>query len=174
MGTWQNSDGLRVKLGTSEGVSTHAAGTWSVGDMNVCQVVVNMASLTQTETILNDVAWIPANAHITKVEVITVVAATTGTAMDLGLIDQDYTAEIDYDGFLAAIPTAEMAQVGETRKYYETHTEPTTMTGTGALVGQEVTNAGYISASMTDATAFGAGKVKVRIYYIPKGIDITG
>jgi hypothetical protein len=36
-----------------------------------------------------------------------------------------------------------------------------------------VTNTGYISASMTDATSFTAGKVKIRIGFIPKGIDLT-
>jgi len=173
--TWKNNDGLFIKFGTSSGVSTHSAGEYKPLDgagQQVVEVVINLASLTQTETILNDVVTIPANAHIAWVETVCVVPGLTGTAIDVGLIAiSDRTTEVDFDGFLAAMPTAEFAQVGETRRFYETHTVPTGMTGTGALVGQENTVKGHISASMTDATAFTAGKVKVRIAYIPKGID---
>jgi hypothetical protein len=175
MAGWKNSDGLYVKFGTEEGVSTHPAGTFKDTYLGatVTEVVISLASLTQTETILNDAVWIPNNAHILWVETVCLVVCETGTAIDVGLIDQDRSTEIDYNGFLAAFPTAEMAQVGETRRFYETHTIPTTMTGTGALIGQENTNTGYISASMTDATAFTAGKIRLRIAYIPKGIDVA-
>lgn len=175
MGTWNNDDGLYIKYGTDEAVSTHPGGTFSDTYLGatVTEVVITLAELTQTETILNDVVWIPANAHILWVESVALVAAATGTAIDVGLIDQDRSTEVDYDGLLAAFPTAEMAQVGETRRFYETHTVPASMTGTGALVGQENTNAGYISASMTDATSFTAGKIRLRIAYIPKGLDVT-
>lgn len=174
--SWMNSDGLYVKFGTGEGVSTHSAGEYltHAGDgAQVVEVTINAASLTQTETILNDAVFIPANAHILWVETVAVVALATGTAIDVGLIARDRSTEIDYDGLLAAFPTAEGAQVGETRRYYETHTVPASMTGTGALIGQEVTTAGggYLSASMTDGTAFTAGKLKVRVAYVPKGID---
>lgn len=176
MGTWTNDDGLHIKYGTTEGTSTHPAGVYcgGVGGEQICEVVIDLTLLDASEAILNDVAVLPANAWITKVEVQTVVAAATGTAIDVGLIDQDRSTEEDYDGLLAAFPTAQMNAVGETVKFYETHTEPTTMTGTGALVGQELTNASYISASRTDGTAFTAGKVKVRVWYVSKGIDVTG
>lgn len=175
MGTWNNSDGLYIKYGTDEGVSSHTAGeylTYNSGEQ-VVEIVIDATKLTTTETILSDVVIIPANAHITWVETVAVVALATGTAIDLGLIARNRSTEIDYDGLLAAFPTAEGAQIGETRRYYETHTVPASMTGTGALVGQELTTAGggYISASRTDATAFTAGKLKVRIAYVPKGID---
>jgi hypothetical protein len=176
MAGWINSDGLYVKFGTEEGVSSHPAGefkTFNGSNEQIIEVVIDLADLTETETILNDVVWVPNNAHVTWVETVCLVAAADGTAIDVGLIDQDRATEIDYDGFLAAFPTAEMAQVGETRRFYETHTIPTTMTGTGALIGQENTNTGYISASMTDSTSYTAGRVKIRIAYIPKGIDVV-
>lgn len=176
MGTWHNSDSLFVKFGTDAGVSTHRAGTYgnpANGSEMITEVVVNLSSLTQTETILNDVAFIPANAHITWVEVVTIIAAATGTAIDVGLINRDRSTEIDYNGLLAAFETGDMNAVGETRRFYETHTVPASITGTGALVGQEMTTAGggYLSASMTDATSFTAGKVKIRVAYVNKGID---
>ena len=175
--SWMNSDGLYVKFGTGEGVSSHSAGEYKTHDgtgIQVVEVVINAPLLTQTETILNDAVIIPANAHIVWVETLALVALATGTAIDVGLIARDRSTEIDYNGLLAAFPTAEGAQVGETRRYYETHTVPDSMTGTGALVGQEMTTAGggYLSASMTDATAFTTGKLKVRVAYVPKGIDV--
>lgn len=176
MATWTNDDGLHIKYGTSEGVSTHPGGQYrdTVGGEHVAEVVIDLTLLTQTETILNDVVLIPANAWITKVEVQCLVAAATGTAIDVGLIDQNRSTEIDYNGFLAAFEDGDALAPGETRVFFEDHTVPASTTGTGALVGQEVTNTGYISASITDATAFTTGKLKVRIWYVSKGIDITG
>ena len=176
MGTWHNDDELYIKYGRSEGTSTHPAGQFcgSVAGENVAEVTIDLTLLNATETILNDVVVIPANAWITKVEVLTLVAAATGTAIDVGLIDQDRSTEVDYDGILAAFATATMNAVGEVVEFREVGSTPASITTQGALVGQEVSNAGYISASRTDATAFTAGKVKVRVYYISKGLDITG
>jgi len=175
MATWMNDDGLYIKYGTSEGVSTHPAGQYAttVSGEHCLEVVLTLATLTQTETIVNDSVWIPANAWITKVEVLTVVAAATGTAIDVGLIDQDRTTEIDYNGILAAFVTATMNAVGESTTLGEVTSMPASITTQGALVGQEVTNTGYITASMTDATSFTTGVIKLRIWYIPKGIDIV-
>jgi hypothetical protein len=173
MGTWTNSDGLHVKFGTSEAVSTHAGGTYAdpVSGLTITEVDILLASLTQTETILNDVVWIPANAHIVYVDCLCVVAGATGTAIDVGLIDQDRSTEIDYNGLLAASPAANYSAAGEYNRFYSTHTQIAGLTGTGALIGTELTNTGYVSASMTDATAFTAGKLRVRIAWFPKGLD---
>lgn len=176
MGNWLNADGVYIKYGQDEATSLNTAGeylTFNGAGEQVIEVVIDLADLTQTETIQNDVVFVPANAHITWVETVAVVAGATGTAIDVGLIARDRSTEVDYDGFLAATPLANYNAVGETCRFYETHTVPASLTGTGALVGQEVTTAGgaYISASRTDATAFTAGKVKVRVAYIPKGID---
>jgi hypothetical protein len=173
MAGWMNDDGLYVKFGTEEGVSSHAAGTYAspVGGVTITEVDIVLSSLTATETILNDAVWIPANAHILWVDTITVVAAATGTAIDVGLIDQDRSTEIDYDGLLAAWPAANGSVVGETVRFTEAHTVVAGATGTGALVGTELTNTGYVSASRTDATAFTAGKIRVQIGWIPKGLD---
>jgi hypothetical protein len=178
MAGWMNSDGLYVKFGTEAGVSTHHAGEYGgyVAGEKCLEVVINLASLTQTETILNDVVLVPANALITRMEVQTLVAAVTGTAIDVGFIRQDRTTEIDYDGLLAAYITASMNVVGETQLFLGSNdsSTPGALTTGGALLGTEMANAGYISASMTDATAFTAGKIKVRVFYLSKGVDVTG
>lgn len=175
MGTWMNDDGLYIKYGTSEGVSTHKAGEYedTIAGMTILELTVDLTELTATETILNDSVFIPANAFINWVETVAIVGAATGTAIDVGLIARDRSTEIDYNGLLAAAPTANMNSAGETSRYQVAVTIPTGLTGTGALVGTEVTTAGggYISASRTDATAFTAGTIKIRVAYTSKGVD---
>lgn len=175
MGTWNNSDGLYIKYGTSEGVSTHKAGEFedTVAGATILEVTVDLTQLTQTETILNDSVFIPENAFIQYVETVAVVGAATGTAIDVGLIARNRSTEVDYDGLLAAAPTANMNSAGEISRYQVAVTIPTGLTGTGALVGTEITTSGgcYVSASRTDATAFTAGTIKLRVAYLAKGKD---
>ena len=175
MGTWMNSDGLYVKYGTSEGVSTFKAGEYedTIAGMTILEITVPLTSLTETETILSDAVFIPANAFINWVETVAIVGAATGVAIDVGLIARDRSTAIDYDGLLAAAPTSNMNTAGETSRYQVAVTIPTGLTGTGALVGTEVTTAGggYVSASRTTATAFTAGTIKIRIAYTQKGYD---
>lgn len=176
MSTWHNDDGLFIKYGPNSFKSEHQGGEYltfnGLGEQ-VIEVVLDLTELTATETIVNDLVFVPENAQITRVETVAVVPAATGTAIDVGLIARDRATEVDYDGLLAAAPTANMSAVGETYTFTEAHTVPASATGTGAVVGQEVTASGgaYISASRTDGTAFTAGSVKVRVAYIPKGVD---
>lgn len=172
MATWLNSDGLYIKSGTDSGVSSNPGGEYKTfGPSRMVEVEVDLADLTATETILNDTVIIPASAQVERVEVITEVAAATGTAIDVGLIKLDRSTEIDYDGLLAAFPTANMNAVGEHSAFFETHTQPASLTGTGAIVGQVTTFAGHISASRTDATAFTAGRVKIRVHFTPQALN---
>jgi predicted membrane-bound mannosyltransferase len=170
-----NGDGLYIKYGTAEGSSAHKAGEYRthVSGEQVIEITVDAKALTAAETILSDVLFIPANAHVTWVETVAVVPLATGTAIDLGLIARDRVTEVDYDGLLAAFPTAQASSVGETIRFTQEATTPATQTGTGALVGEEITTVGgaYVSASTTTATAFTAGKLKVRIGYVPRGVD---
>lgn len=168
MGTWTNNDGLHIKYGTDEVTSAAPGGEMLVfGPERVVEVKIELADLTATETIMNDTVFIPDNAQIMWVETVAEVAAATGTAIDVGVIKFDRSTEGDYNGFLAAFETGDMDAVGETRRFYQTHTVPASITGTGALVGEIMTYPGYISASRTDATAFTAGQLLVRIAFRP-------
>lgn len=173
MGTWNNSDGLYIKYGTNEGVSTHKAGSYedTVAGVHVLEITCDLTQLTQTETILNDSIFIPNAAFVTWVETVAIVGAATGTAIDVGLIARDRSTEVDYDGLLAAAPTANMNTAGEISRYQQAVTIPTTLTGTGAKIGTAISSTGgcYVSASRTDATAFTAGTIKIRVGYIPRG-----
>jgi hypothetical protein len=61
-----------------------------------------------------------------------------------------------------------MNAAGETTVLKLADTEPTTLVGTGALIGTTTSNVGYVTCSRTTATAFTAGIVEVCInYYIP-------
>jgi hypothetical protein len=172
MGTWTNKDGLYIKYGTDQGVSAHDAGEYTTfGPERVVEVICDLSLLTATETILNDVVTIPSGSYITKIETIAIVGAATGTAIDVGLIKaSDRSTEIDYNGLLAAAPTANMNSAGERSVYKIGATEPTGLTGTGALVGTATAFAGMISASRTDATAFTAGTIRILVSFIPNAV----
>lgn len=170
MGTWHNADGLFLKFGTSETVRTKAGAYCMYGPECMIEVEVNLADLTATETIIADTVMVPDDALISKVVVITEVAAATGTAIDVGFIRADRTTELDYNGLLAAFPTDHMDLVGETYTFTQGHTIPASATGTGALIGEVMTLAGYISASRTDSTAFTAGRIRIQVYYLPKAL----
>lgn len=132
------------------------------GDVREIVFDLDLTTLTQTETVIMDTTIFPSGVRVKEVEVLTETAAATGTAIDLGLIDRDRTTEIDYNGFLAAFVTASMNAEGETT------TLRVGSSTVGALVGDVVTSDGYITASMTDATAFTAGALKITIrYYVP-------
>lgn len=162
MATWTNNDGLTLKYGLDRTTGTKSGEYVTTGALREVEVKINLADLTETETVLSDVTFMPAGARIAEIKVITTTAAATGTAIDLGLIRTDRTTELDYNGFLAAFPTASMNAAGETFVLVQGSAN------VGALVGTTLANVGYITASRTDATAFTAGAIVVTIkYYIP-------
>jgi len=156
-----NADKLYRKFGTGQ-ATAQTAGEYSLDGPEHCiEVILDLTTLTQTETIVSDTVYFPKGARIDRVEVVAHTAAATGTAIDVGLIrSSDRTTEIDYNGILAALPTANINVDGELTNY------TAGVTYAGALVGATTaTYVGHISASMTDATAFTAGVLRIRIYY---------
>ena len=182
MGTWLNSDGLYIKYGTSEGVSAMSAGSpMSYGAVQCAEIVIDLDELTESETIQNDVTTIPDNALIQSIEVTTLVAAATGTAIDFGLVhisrdtaDAEFTA--DPDGLLAAFITATMSEVGEYTLLTAVSGSaiPTGTTTMGTLVGEVTTAPCLFTCSRTTATAFTAGRILVRVNYIPTALTGFG
>lgn len=155
---------LYKKYGTDRATATTAGEYTMVGDMHVVEAVLTLSALTETETIVADTTFLPAGMRIQNVELLTVTAAATGVAIDVGLIKvSDRSTEVDYDGLLAAAPTAVMDLAGERTVYTAATTVPASATGTGALIGTTLAYNSHISASRTTATAFTAGVVKLRI-----------
>lgn len=160
--SWHNSDGLYLKFGPDKGTAGKAGEYSPTTDLHEVLLKLDLTTLTQTETILSDTVILPAGARIQEVETVTHTAAATGTAVDLGLIRMDRSTELDYNGLLAAVPIANMNAAGEKNIYSDNTTYD------GALVGTTLAYNGYISASMTDSTAFTAGIIHIKIrYYMP-------
>lgn len=157
--SYQDNDGLLRKYGTERATAKTAGEYHMYGHLHEVEVKIDLTDLTATETILDDTVMIPKNARIQDVQVVTHTAAATGTAIDLGLIAADRSTETDYNGFLAALPTASMNAAGEKNDVTIGHTY------VGALIGTTLSNPAYISASRTDATAFTAGIIYVTIRY---------
>lgn len=154
-----NADGLALKYGTDRATVGRGGEYVTVGATRELELKLTLTDLTEAETILSDAAVLPAGARIQEVEIVTNTAAATGVAIDVGLIRQDRTTEIDYDGLLAAFPTASMNAAGEKVVISDNTTYD------GALVGTTLVYPSYISASRTTATAFTAGSVYLRIRY---------
>lgn len=185
--SWDNNDGLHIKYGREEGTSTHTGGTYCYGEngTQIAELTLDLTTLDTSETVQNDVLIIPDNALIESVEVLTLVAAATGTAIDVGTIhisrnasDSEWTA--DPDGLLAAFVAATMSVVGERVTFYgptSANTEeslPASITTGGVQIGDVTTAPLLITASRTDSTAFTAGRVLIRVKYRPNALTGTG
>lgn len=164
MATWTNESGLKIYYGT-DAADVGNGGEFKTFDLSrVIDIEINLADLTASEVIQSRVVF-PKGKVLGKVEVIADTAAATGTAIDVGFVRTNAAAtEVDYDGILAAFPTASMNAEGETTVL----TDATTYAG--ALVGV-VASADYpmyITASRTDATAFTAGRIRLRLHWYKK------
>ena len=167
--SWNNKDNLYLKFGPDKATPGTTGEYRQYGHLHTWHVKLDLTTLTETETIVDDNVVIPNGYRIQEVEVVTETAAATGTAIDVGL-SRRVTAgattltEVDYNGLLAAMTTAEMDLAGERTIFTAASTVPATQTGTGALIGTTLTNtACMVSASRTDPTAFTAGVIHIYI-----------
>lgn len=162
MGTWMNNDGLYIKYGTDEGVigKGGALAEGSAGQ-HVIDVNITLSTLTTTAAIVEDNVIVPKGYVITRVQLITTTAATSGgsATLDVGLMRLDRSTNIDDDGLIVAAALSTFNSVGETLDLVFGST------GAGALVGTvtDATYPSYITASYNTA-AFTAGVVKVRVF----------
>jgi len=160
MAPYTDIGGLRQKFGVEQTVTSTAGEYRTNGKEREIEFTLNLATLTQAETIVDENVFFPVGVKITEIEIFVETAAATGTAIDVGFVRTDGTTEIDFNGLLAAMTTATLT-VGS----------KIVLRKGGALVGAMVgsgvatTNVGYITASMTDATAFTAGLVKITVRY---------
>lgn len=166
-----NADGLNQYYGLGEAVITRGGEFQMAGGSHVTEVFIDLTSLLAdaNEYIVADNVTIPAGAFIEKVELmVTKVTAGASSTLDLGLVDQDRTTEIDFDGLLVNSSTTWHTGVIGTTVTYDTNTS-----GNGALVGTQITNTGLITASW-DTAAFTAGEIRIRIYWmVPNATDLV-
>lgn len=163
---WVNNDGQLVLFGTDK-TRPARVGAFSQldGGRSCVEVTLSLTALptvaSGNEQILSDTVTIPNGALIEEIEIINTKAATSGgsAVLDLGLVDQDRSTEIDFDGLLADVALATFNTIGEKTVIR------VGSTGAGALVGTKITNTGLLTAS-ADTADFTAGVLKIRVYYI--------
>jgi hypothetical protein len=163
MGTWTNSDGLRIKIGASEANVTQGGEYNVTGEYHIVETRFNLTSLGTATALIEPGIIIPKGVRIEEIEVIASVAATSGgaAALNIGLVRLDNTTAIDEDGLVAALPLANINVLGEK------NTLTAGVTSAGALVGTVTTLAGKIVADY-DTAAYTAGQVLVRVkFYAP-------
>jgi len=166
MGSWLNADSLFLKFGTDKTTANKGGEYRNNEKYRTIDFLIDLTTLTETETPLSDTVFMPAGARIQDVVVTTQTVAATGVAIDLGLVRTDRTTEIDFNGLLAAFPVAQMSTAGERDIIQQEVTVPVSMVGLGALIGATVgVNPGYITCSRTTATAFTSGVIHVQIHY---------
>lgn len=160
----QTSDinNLHREYGTTKATPAVGGSVRGYGDVREIVFDLDLTALTQSENVVIDTVFVPSGFMVKEVEIFTETAAATGTAIDLGLIRRDRTTELDYNGLLAAFPTASMNAAGETNIIRDNTTYD------GALIGTTLAYDGLLTCSMTDATAFTAGALKIWVrFYKP-------
>jgi hypothetical protein len=168
---WVNSDGLSINFGTAE--ATVAFGGHKVHYGRHCTEfslrLANLATVASTnEMIIGDTVTIPSGALIEEIEVIvTEETAGVNANLDLGLVDQDRSTELDFNGLLAAADAFNGGtDLGTVTRYVVGTTEA------GALVGTVLANTGLVTAS-ADTADFTAGVLLIRIFWsVPLTADL--
>lgn len=161
-----NADGLNVYLGRGESVITRAGEYVMANGEHVTEVFVSLADLptaaSGNEQIVADNVTIPNGAFIRMVTVFVVEEPTTSGSpnLDFGLVDQDRSTEIDFNGLLAATDTWETGtDLGKYEEYKVGSTE------VGALVGTQITNTGILTCS-ADTADWTDGVVRLRVHWM--------
>lgn len=162
---WLNADGQMVLFGTDRARASRGGEFSTLIEGKHCvEVTIALAGLpafgTGNYQIVADNVNIPNGAQIEQVDIFAskaMVNSGSGT-LDIGLVDQDRSTEIDFDGFVAALAKTAYDAIGEYTKIV------VGSTGAGALMGTKITNTGLIVAR-ANTSDYTAGVVKVRIWY---------
>lgn len=160
---WIDNTGLRQEYGLEQVIPQVAGEYRTNAGQRLIEIKLDLTTLTTTPgTMIPGTSSVnfPAGFNLDRIEVETITAATgSSSTLDLGTVRTDTTTEIDFNGFLAAAPLANMTPAGKTVTYN------VGVTGAGALMGvSSGSNPGYLVANWNTA-AFTAGVVMIRMYY---------
>jgi hypothetical protein len=170
---WDNSDGLRVRNPLAARTVTRGGEVYD-GAKHKTWVTIALASLptvaSGNKQIVAENVLIPSGAFIEEVQVIVLKEPTdaAGAAnLDVGLVDQDRSTEIDFNGFLAAADAFNAGTDLGKKTVYNVGT-----TEVGALVGTKITNTGILTANAETADWTG-GVVRVEVIWsVPLTADL--
>lgn len=173
-GVWDtNSDGLYWRYGVNEGTAQITGEYKTYGPRRMVEVTIDLDSLptvaSGNEQIQSDTVTIPSGALIEEVELVaTEETAGTNANIDIGLVDQDRSTEIDFNGLITAGDDFNGGtDLGKVYRYVVGTTDA------GALIGTKLTNTGLITAS-ADTADFTSGVLKCRVYFtIPLASDLS-
>jgi hypothetical protein len=164
MSDWFNADGLYIKFGTSEAVSTHQGGEdGNLTGRRCIEFDLDLTTLVvATDSIVNDGILFPDNARIEEVEILVLTAADSaadGATLDIGLIAYDRSTAVDAEAFAKTVTEASLDTAGKRLNLIAGSSTA------GDDIGTTPGEPGYITAG-AGTEVFTAGLVKVRIYYI--------
>lgn len=164
---WTNSDGLRLKFGTEEGtvgVGGEFRTNTSLREIEFDLDYSVFASATAGANIVMDNVAVPNGARIERVQVVTETAFDSsgdGFIFNMGLVDQDRSTELDFDGLIATCAQSRVDTAGEILEIIVGDSDA------GALIGTTLTNTGLVVVDY-DTAAPTVGRAVIRIfYYIP-------
>ncbi len=157
---YMDSDGRYRKYGTEQATATTGGDFSMPGPNRICEVDVNIASLTTTAAIIADTTFIPAGVFIDKVDLIATTAVATITSLSVGLMKFDRSTAVADNALADAVVKADLDTAGETK----TLTGPSASGGAGTKVGTTTgSDPAYITAKI--AGSAGTGVVRIRIHY---------
>lgn len=155
---WRNSDGLKVKFGSSTKPYADNVGAFSAGPVEEVLVVdFDYTDLPSKNTNDTDAAKIPAGSMITGGYLLVDQAWVGGTSLAIGLVRSDGSTAIDADGLVTDAGVGAVAAL----------TAGLVTVCDGALASNDVigANDGYIYATATGT--FTAGSARLVVKYIP-------
>lgn len=164
---WNNLDGLPIKYGALEATAGTAGEYVTNGPRRYVEVILaDLTTLTTTAAVVDYNVWIPKNARIEQVDVVTVTAATSGgsATLTIGLMKKDALSQAGYATLYSATGLISALAITAFDAAGETNVITVGSTGAGASIGTTLTEKVLISAKYTTAV-FTAGKLAIRVYY---------
>lgn len=146
---WHNNDGLTVRFNQEKLNDKGQSGMYNFGGADsTIDVTIDLTDLSTSDAIVEEGIRLPAGLLIKSAAIITDEVKAGGSAIDVGLVQDDRSTEVDYNGFVTAkVVGAVGAEVA----------------GGGALIGTVVTTGSTYVTAKAASTLFTAGKVRLQL-----------
>lgn len=146
---WHNNDGLVIRFNQEKLNEKGQSGSYNFGGPDeTIDVTVDLTDITASDSIVEEGIRIPSGMLVKSVSIITDEVKAGGSAIDIGLINEDRSTEVDYNGLVTAkVVGAVGAEVA----------------GGGALIGTVLTDKATFVTAKASGALFTAGKIRVQI-----------